>query len=128
MQHRNVLARTLRWTAIITGTFVLVFLVIMLIGHLTGDANGPSGMTFGSKADLAGFILFPLCTMAGLILAYKWELIGGAVVLVSIAGLFVLRPDLLPTAFWLWGLPALFYLAHWYLSRANAHRMINQGS
>jgi hypothetical protein len=25
-------------------------------------------------------------------------------------------------------LPALFYLAHWYLSRANAHRMINQGS
>lgn len=120
MNDRNTTVRLLRWTALISGTLVLAFLVLMLVGHLFGHANGPNGMRFANSTDATAFVFFPVCTIVGLLLAYKWELAGGVVVLASLATLFVLRPDLLPTAFWLWATPAALYLAHWRLARRHA--------
>lgn len=102
--------RALTWTARITGTLLLAFLLFMLVGHLTGDANGPSGMTFTTTRDVLAFALFPMCMIVGLALAYKWELLGGAVVLVSMSALFLVRPDLFHFPFLALLLPAILYV------------------
>lgn len=120
MNDRSVSLRLLRGLALVSGSLVLAFLLWMLVGHLVGNANGPHGMRFSSASERAAFLFFPVGTIVGLALAYKWELPGGVLVLISLTGLFALRPDLLPTAFWLWGLPAVFYLGHWWLGRRMA--------
>lgn len=114
------ITRTLVWIARITGTLLLAFLLFMLIGHLTGNANGPNGMTFNSNADILGFVLFPVGSIIGLALAYKWKFLGGAVALASMAALFALRPDLLQNSFIALALPAVLYvLSGWLQMRSR---------
>ena len=103
-------AHPLLWTARITSTLLLAFLLFMLIGHLVGDANGPNGMTFTSPTDVLAFVLFPVLPIVGLALAYRWEFLGGTVVVASMAALFILRPDLLRLSFLALSLPALLYM------------------
>ena len=82
----------------------------MLIGHFTGDANGPNGMRFSSNAERVAFFFFPVCTIVGLALAYKWAGAGGSVTVLSLVGLFSLRPDLLFTPFLALVVPGLLYV------------------
>ena len=49
-------------------------------------------------------------SIVGLALAYKWELLGGSVAAISMAALFVLRPDLLHSSFPGLAIPALLYV------------------
>jgi nucleoside permease NupC len=118
MNTMDRITRTLVWIARITGTLLLAFLLFMLIGHLTGNANGPNGMTFSSTSDILGFVLFPVCSIIGLALAYKWKLLGGTIAVVSMLALFALRPDLMRISFIALALPALLYmLSGWLLMR-----------
>lgn len=110
-------ARLLLWAARITGTLLLGFLLFMLIGHLTGDANGPTGMRFSNNRELIAFLFFPVCTIIGLAFAYKWELLGGAIAIGSLLALFLLRPDLMQVRFLLMLLPGVLYLLHGKVSR-----------
>ena len=112
-------ARTLLWISRITGTLHLAFLLFMLIGHLTGNANGPNGMAFSSNADILGFVLFPAGSIIGLALDYKGKLLGGSIALASIAALFVLRPDLFGFYFLALSLPALLYTLSGWLQMRN---------
>lgn len=109
-----------QWAARIGGTLLLAFLLFMLIGHLVGDANGPNSMTFSSTADSLAFVLFPICQIIGLSLAYKWELPGGLLSVLSIVALFILRPDLLRGPFIVLTIPGVLYLIHWKMSRAKS--------
>lgn len=120
MNTTDRIARMLLWTARITGTLLLAFLLFMLIGHLTGNANGPNGMTFSSNSDVLGFVLFPVGSIIGLALAYKWKFLGGTIAVASMLALFVLRPDLLQFSFIALALPALLYmLSGWLLMRSG---------
>lgn len=111
------LERMLFWLARVTGTMLLGFMLFMIIGHLTGDANGPDAWQFKSTADTLAFVLFPVCTSIGLALAYKWELPGGTLAVLSLVGLLVLRPDLLrPQFLWL-AVPGLLYVVHALVAR-----------
>lgn len=101
-----------QWTARISGTLLLAFLLFMLIGHLLGDANGPNGMSFSSTADALAFVLFPIGPIIGLMLAYKWEFPGGLVSVLSIVALLILRPDLLPGPFIALTVPGILYIIH----------------
>lgn len=119
MPHPRFLHRMLFWLARVTGTLLLGFLLFMLYGHLSGSANGPNAWEFNNKADLIAFLLFPVCTGIGLALAYKWELLGGSVAVLSLAGLLVLRPDLLrPQFLWL-AVPGTLYAVHALLARRS---------
>lgn len=100
------------WLARVTGTLLLGILLLMLIGHLTGDANGPNAWVFNSTSDVLAFVLFPVCTSIGLALAYKWELLGGALAVLSLAGLLALRPDLLRSQFMWLAVPGALYVVH----------------
>jgi hypothetical protein len=115
----NTLARIVRWIARITGSLLLLFLLWMLVGHLTGSANGPHGMTFRSTGEILAFVLFPVCTMAGLAMAYRRELLGGATVVGSIALLCALRPDLVQPYFLALTVPGVLYLLYWALQRKS---------
>ena len=98
------------WSARITGTLVLVFLVFMVIGHVTGDANGPKGMVFEDRSEMLQFILFPVCSIIGLSLAYWRPLLGGEIVLISLTILIAIRNDLLQITFFGMMLPGVLYL------------------
>lgn len=99
-----------RILARVCGSAALIFLLWMLIGHFTGDANGPHGMRFNNTQERLAFLAFPVMSMAGLALAYMRPLAGGTLSLVGMACLFLLRPDLLATSITLWAVPGLLYV------------------
>lgn len=117
MAHKIILL-----TARITGTLLLAFLLFMLIGHLVGDANGLEGMRFNGGKEIMSFILFPVCSIIGLALAYKREWLGGLIAVSSMALLFVMRPDLLTSSFVLMMLPGALYVIHGLMARKASAR------
>lgn len=117
MAHKLIL-----WTARITGTLLLAFLLFMLIGHLVGDANGPEGMRFNGGKEILSFILFPVGSIIGLALAYMRALLGGLIAVLSMALLFVMRPDLLSLSFVLMMLPGALYVIHGLMARKASAR------
>lgn len=109
--------RLLAWMARILGTALLAFLVFMLIGTLTGDSSEADGLHFRDTRDLIGFLLFPVCTIIGLALAYRWPLLGGAIAVGSTVVLVILRPDLIQLTFLVMVMPGLLYVVHGLLER-----------
>ncbi len=105
-------AKLLRWSAWTSGTIVALFLLVMLMGHLVGDTNGPASWAFTSTRDLLSFIFFPVLTLIGLLLAYKWSAIGGALCTAGIVLLLLVRPDLLGSPIPLVALPGVLHLLH----------------
>ena len=114
-QYRALTA--LRWTARITGSLILVFLLFFLFGHLFGDHGGKG---FSSGKEILTFLFFPVSTIVGLALAYRWEALGGAITLVGMAGLFALRYDLLnDILMFIPAIPGLLYFLSWWFSERN---------
>ncbi len=120
MLTKPALARSLRLIALISGSAVLAFVLYMLVAELLDTTGAGVGTGLGSWKEVLQFLLFPVALVVGLALAYRWELLGALLVLLSMAALCILRPDLLRAAFFVWALPAVFYLAHWALTREHA--------
>ena len=99
----------------------LVFLIYMLGGHILAEfQDSPDKLTgsFKSTKELIMFICFPISTLVGLAVAWKYEAVGGLITLVGMVGLFVLRPDLITQpVFLILPAPALLFLAHWAMER-----------
>ncbi len=85
------LRNALRWLARIWGSAIAAFVLFFLIMDLLsgGTANGIS------SDEMLTFICFPLSPIVGFILAWKWEFLGGVIVLLGMIGLSVLRTDLI---------------------------------
>mgnify|MGYP000915330785 FL=1 len=109
--------RILHWTARIVGTALLAFLVFMLIGTITGDFSEADGLGFHDTRDMIGFLLFPVCTIIGLALAYRWPLPGGAIAVAGTTLLVILRPDLLQLTFVVMLVPGVMYVVYGLLHR-----------
>ena len=76
------LATTLRWVARILGGLIVVFWGMFLVAHLVGDAGTSSRpMAWQDYAIVASLVT----SLVGLVLAWKWEGIGAAITLVSVA-------------------------------------------
>ncbi|HEY0975970.1 MAG TPA: hypothetical protein VGE21_00755 [Flavobacteriales bacterium] len=110
----------LQWTAWISGSLLLGFLLFMLVGHLIGDANGPHGMRFTNDREVVAFVLFPVCTALGLLLAYRWPLLGGSVSVLSLLALMLLHPNLMRPVFGLLAMPGMLYIVHAIWKRRRA--------
>lgn len=80
-------------TARILGSAIVLFVGVFLVAHLFGGEDQANGFEDGS--EMMVFLMFPVLTLAGLIIAYKWPGIGGAISTIAMAVMFVLRPDLL---------------------------------
>lgn len=123
MKNKKRIATIILWIARIWGSLSLAFLLFMVggsvIGTFTGGSN-PNG-AFNSTSEMVSFLFFPLSTILGLVLAWKWEGLGGWITIDGIVGFHIIRPDLI-FDLWIDGLaiPGLFFLIYWILSKGLA--------
>ena len=67
----------IRRIARIWGSLIVAFVLFFLIAHLFG--NEGSGEGLNDTKELIAFIFFPVSTLVGLSIAYKWEGLGGLI-------------------------------------------------
>jgi hypothetical protein len=130
------IATIIRWIARIWGglilAFVLFFLLAHVIGSITGD--GEQGGGFANIQEVIAFICFPIGTIIGLALAYKWEGLGGLIASLGLIIMLVILTVFMPIpenasfsdffkrfSFFIFFIfpPGLLYLIFWYLSKKN---------
>lgn len=78
--NRKKVTKILRWTARIWSILILVFLLFMFIGHIFFPEEGEASW---KTIELIAAIFFPIGVCLGMIIAWKKELIGGIVTVVS---------------------------------------------
>lgn len=114
MKNRNSLYNILKWTARGISLFFIITLLLVGIGSIFESGPPPSEAWFGLLFMPIGFII-------GLIIAWKWEGLGGLMALLSLIGfqLFLLLQygnfsSLFPL---LTGIPAILFLLYWFLTK-----------
>ena len=116
MSQGNNIAKVIRWIARISGTAIVVFVLYFLLMYLMGSENG----SIISTKDVFAFLCFPISTIIGLSIAWKWEAIGGFMSTLGFIILFVIRPDLssdpIMTAL---ALPGLLYIIYWIIPKKS---------
>lgn len=96
----------------------------MLLGHLFG----PEGVgTFNGIQEILQFLLFPIGMGAGLIIAWKWEGLGGLITIASIIAFHAIRLVMYGQAdfgLWIDGLAGagVLFVVCWFLSRVQADK------
>jgi hypothetical protein len=71
-----------RWSARLLSTLIVLFFGFFLIAHLIGDQGRPSRpLVWNDYVILMSIVI----SLVGLVLAWKWELVGASVTLVAIA-------------------------------------------
>ncbi|MDX2247970.1 MAG: hypothetical protein SF052_14390 [Bacteroidia bacterium] len=105
----------IRWSARVWGILSIAFLLFMIGGHIFGDEP----QNFNNNREIVSLIFFPGGILAGLILALKWEKVGGLIAGLSMVVFFIMAPNALGTVwFWVIVAPALLFLVHgFYFSR-----------
>ena len=103
-----------RWIGRVVTIIVLLFWGFFIFGHIFGDdGSGDKPLT---THDYLGFVLMG-GWLLGLALAWKWELVGALVALVSyVVFLFAWNAEIV-SPFLLIPVGAVAYLLAWYTSR-----------
>lgn len=116
MKDQEKINGVIRWAARILGTSVAVFVLFFLLADLFGTEE--AGIEAMSKKDGIAFVFFPIGTIIGLGLAWKWEGPGGLITVASMIGLVMIRPDLLssPLLIVVVVVPGLLFILYWYMS------------
>ncbi|MBE0639567.1 MAG: hypothetical protein IH598_13705 [Bacteroidales bacterium] len=132
MKNKKMAAIIIRWIARIWGSCSLAFMLFFLGAHLIGSITS-EGEEFNSQSEMVSFAFFPVSIIIGLIVAWKWEGVGGLITIAGIVGFHFLRPDLLFDP-WISGLaaPGLFFILYWLISRGQTNALnsgcIDKGS
>ncbi len=99
-------SRVLLWTARLSGTLVVVFLMPFVLG---GEESGPAGV-----AEWVYLGLFPFGFSAGYLVGWRWPLLGGFVSLACMAlSLVVLGRVFDSSAYAIWSVlsvPGVLYV------------------
>lgn len=106
---------TLRWTARSFSLLILVFWGFFIVAHLIGDAGQSSRPLVARDAAQIAAMLFGL---AGLALAWRYELAGAVVTLASAAVAACLNPRAVTGLAVLPLVAALLFLVAWRIGRA----------
>ena len=115
--------RTVRRIARAWSIASLAFLLVILVGELMlPHAEAPSGLR-----DLLGLLFFPFGTCLGMVLAWRWEGLGGAITVGSVLAFYAtlgLIDERLPRGpfFALLGAPGVLFLLSWAMTRASRER------
>lgn len=98
------------WTARLLGSAVIAFLLFMTIGELLST---DSKTVMIKTSDVLSLLLFPISTIFGLLIAFKWKGFGGLITVGSMILLHIIRPELasniLISAF---AIPGLLYIIY----------------
>ena len=89
-QHNS--RQTLLWIARIWASLIIAFVMTFVLAHTYGaifeGQGSPNGMTL---QDALLFTCFPVSTLIGLTLAYKWELLGGTIATAALILMFTMQ-------------------------------------
>ena len=103
------------WSARVLGSVIVAFVLFFLFAHILGNGEEAGPM---SDSDRLSFAFFPLGLTLGLLVAYKWEGLGGIIATGGMAALFIHRPDLLRSVnMLLIALPGLLYVLYWWMKK-----------
>lgn len=119
MKTKKQFASIVRWIARIWATLSLAFLLFMVGAHIIGALSGAEDSNgFNSTSEMLSFLFFPVSTMIGLIVAWKWDGLGGVITIIGIISFHVIRPDLIFNLM-IDGLaaPGLLFIIYWLISR-----------
>ena len=113
---RAVILPTVRWIARIVGTLAGVLVLVFALAYTFGDESegGPPGLQP---------VLIFTCWILGVLLAWKWEGIGGLLLVTSSAVFLFVTPRALwpPTPLTAFPISGILFLVYWFGSR-NAGR------
>lgn len=111
MEQKNKGLLIIHWLARVLGTLTIVSLLFIVYNEFFGSKG--VGLEIPSSEDLLGLICFPVSTIIGLAIAYKWEGIGGIITVIGMISLQIIRPDLasnlMISAF---AIPGLLYIIY----------------
>jgi len=120
MKNLKRIATIIRLIARIWGSLILLFLLFFVGAHIFGPEGAGDGGFNSTGEMLTFYFFFPVGTMIGLAIAWKWEGLGGLITVGAIIGLFIVRPDLIPHPFFIgMGIIGLLFLAYWILNRGR---------
>ena len=116
MKDQSRSAKVILLIARIWGSLILAFILFFVVAHIFGEEEADEG--FRTAGELISFIAFPVSLVVGLSTAYKWEGIGGFIVIIGAIIFFALRPDLLLSfIFYLAFMPGVLYVVYWFLTK-----------
>ena len=90
MKNKTQIRQIILLLARISATLSLIFLMVMIIGHLFGEEDNLKGI---QGMELLAFAFFPVGVMSGLLLAWKKELIGGLITVISLFAFHLITND-----------------------------------
>ncbi|MFQ6101027.1 MAG: hypothetical protein ACE5OS_07305 [Anaerolineae bacterium] len=114
----------LRWIARLWSIASIGFVLLMFIGSGLQEGFNLAQFTF---RDLVGLFFFPLGVCLGMILAWRWEGLGGGIAVGSLLAFYAalyIADGRFPRGPWfaLVAAPGVFFLAHRLLSRGRLWR------
>lgn len=120
-KNKNMTVIIMRWIARILGSAGVALVMLFVIAHLF-NPEGSGSPTFG---EAVGLFFFPFGVCLGLIIAWKWEGLGGMITIVSIVGFHLtmlavggsLDINLFIDAL---AAPGFLFLIAWFLSRGSS--------
>lgn len=116
MITQKYIRKSILWMARIWGSLILGFVLFFLLAHLIKPER-PLAEGLQDPRDLITFICFPVLSMLGLIIAYKYEGIGGLISCVALLTAMLLNRALDLKFLLLIFPPGFLYLIYWQLSR-----------
>lgn len=109
----------LRWMARVWSIASIGFLLLMFIGSGLEEGFNPAQFAF---RDLVGLFFFPFGVGLGMIVAWRWEGLGGAITVGSLLAFYAalgVMDGRFPRGPWfaLVAAPGVLFLVCWWLSR-----------
>ena len=113
-KNKTLLIAILRWVARIWSMACIAFVSFFVVAHIIG----PDGFgTFNSSSEMVQSLFFPLGVCLGMMIAWKWEGLGGFITTASIIALHAIRPDLGLSGIDVLAAPGPLFVVCWVLSR-----------
>lgn len=89
-KNDSTLTKVIRWIARILSVPPIILYLVFLIGHLLGGEEATAPITPGEMFGLVALIALSSLMVVGLIIAWKWEGIGGIGIVVCAIMLFTI--------------------------------------
>jgi hypothetical protein len=114
MKGKTRTVQIIRWIARILGLIYVAFWLMMFIGETLSQSGEPNTIEFHNLIGLIAVFAYMLC----LIIAWKWEAIGGIAAIIFIIIFAVAVPDALLMCVFM-ALPAILFIICWLMSRSQ---------
>lgn len=124
-EHEGEWLYGLRWFARICSIASIALILLFFVGE---------GFDFDKVAmkEWIGFLFFPLGVVAGMIIAWKHEGVGGAVSIVSLLGFYLIYGLLMSSRLWqgsafiVFAIPAFLFFVYWLIFHFTLDRVVKR--